>query len=159
MDPARSWATEAGECRVFLGEFQHTVDAKGRVSLPRKHRDEIGSSVVVTKGLEHCLYVYPAEGYREFLDELLAPSNFDRDTRALRHFFITGASPVEIDGAGRVSLTPVLREFAGLTRDVVVAGNADHIELWEPAAWAAYQEANASTIEDAADKFAQRGLL
>jgi MraZ protein len=144
---------------VFLGEFQHTLDAKGRVSLPRKHRDEIGASVVVTKGLDKCLYVYPADGYREFLDELLAPSNFDSDTRALRRFFIAGAVPVEIDGAGRVGLTAVLREFAGLTHDVVVAGNADHIELWDSAAWAAYQEANASTIEDAADKLARSGIL
>jgi MraZ protein len=144
---------------VFLGEFQHTLDAKGRVSLPRKHRDEIGSSVVVTKGLDTCLYVYPAAGYNDFLDELLAPSNFDSDTRALRRFFIAGASPVDIDSAGRVSLSPVLREFAGLTRDVVVAGNADHIEIWDATAWATYQQANASTIEDAADKLARSGIL
>jgi MraZ protein len=152
-------ADMSGEWRVFLGEFQHTLDAKGRVSLPRKHRDEIGSSVVVTKGLEDCLYVYPVAVHQALVDELLAPSNFDKNTRRLRHFFITGSSPVDIDSAGRVSIPQVLRDFAGLTRDVVVAGNADHIELWEPAAWAAYQQASASTIEDAADKFAQRGIL
>jgi MraZ protein len=152
-------ADEAGETRVFLGEFQHTVDAKGRVSLPRKHRDEIGSRIVVTKGLEKCLYVYPAEGYREFLDELLATSTFDRNSRAVRRFFVAGASEVEIDSAGRVGLTPVLRDFAGLTRDVVVAGVADHIEIWDAAAWAAYQQENASTIEDAAEELSRSGIL
>jgi MraZ protein len=158
-DPPSKRAAEAGEKRVFLGEFQHTVDAKGRVSLPRKHRDEIGSRIVVTKGLEKCLYVYPAEGYREFLEELLSTGNFDRNSRAVRRFFIAGATEVDIDGAGRVPLSSVLREFAGLGRDVVVAGVADHIEIWDAAAWATYQEANASTIEDAAEELARSGIL
>jgi len=144
---------------VFLGEFQHTVDAKGRVSLPRKHRDEIGSRIVVSKGLEKCLYVYGAEGYREFLDEILATSNFGRDARAIRRHFIAGASEVEIDSAGRIAISPAQREFAGLTRDVVVAGVADHIEIWDAAAWAAYQQENTSTIEDAAEQLARSGIL
>jgi MraZ protein len=144
---------------VFLGEFQHTVDAKGRVSLPRKHRDEIGSRIVVTKGLENCLYVYPADGYKTFLENLLEASDFDRNSRAVRRFFVSGATEVDIDGAGRIALSPVLRTFAGLTRDVVVAGVADHIEIWDAAAWATYQEANASTIEDAAESLARSGIL
>jgi len=143
---------------VFLGEFTHTVDAKGRVSLPRKHRDEIGSRIVVTKGLEKCLYVFSAEGYREFLDEILATSTFGRDARAVRRHFIAGASEVDIDSAGRIA-TLAQREFASLTRDVVVAGVADHIEIWDSAAWAAYQTENASTIEDAAEQLARSGIL
>lgn len=150
--------TERGE-QVFLGEFQHTLDAKGRVSLPRKHRDEIGSRIVVTKGLEKCLYVYPAEGYREFLDDLLATSSLGHDGRAVRRHFIAGASEVDIDSAGRIAIAPALRDFAGLTREVVVAGVADHIEIWDAAAWAAYEEANTSTIEDAAEQLARSGIL
>ena len=144
---------------MFLGEFQHTVDAKGRVSLPRKHRDEIGSRIVVTKGLEKCLYVFSAEGYREFLDEILATSTFGRDARAVRRHFIAGASEVDIDSAGRIATLAAQREFASLTRDVVVAGVADHIEIWDSAAWAAYQTENASTIEDAAEQLARSGIL
>jgi MraZ protein len=144
---------------VFLGEFQHTVDAKGRVSLPRKHRVEIGSSVVVTRGLDGCLYVYPVDGYNALVEELLKPSNFDSNTRMMRHFFISGASSVDVDSAGRVSISPALRDHAGLKRDVVVLGNADHIEIWDTEAWALYQKANASTIEDAADKLARSGIL
>jgi MraZ protein len=144
---------------VFLGEYQHTLDAKGRVSLPRKHRDEIGAQVVVSKGLENCLYVYPAEGYRTFLENLLAASDFDRNSRAVRRHFTAGATEVPIDGAGRVAVPQVLREFAGLTRDVVVAGVADHIEIWDAAAWAAYGSANASTIEDAAEELSRSGIL
>jgi MraZ protein len=144
---------------VFLGEFQHTVDAKGRVSLPRKHRDEIGARVVVTKGLEGCLYVYSPDGYREFLAEVLGNSSLGHEARAVRRHFIAGASEVEVDAAGRIAVSPALREFAKLSREVVVAGVADHIEIWDAAAWAAYEEANTSTIEDAADKLASRGIL
>lgn len=143
---------------VFLGEYQHTLDAKGRVSLPRKFRDETGSKLVVSKGLENCLSVYPADGYRAFLEGLLASSTFDRNSRAARRFFIAGASEVEVDSAGRVALTPVLREFAGLKKDVIVAGVGDHIEIWDAAAWASYEEDNAATIEDAAEALSRSGL-
>jgi MraZ protein len=144
---------------LFLGEFQHTVDAKGRVSLPRKHRDEIGSRVVVTKGLEGCLYVYSPEGYREFLNEVLGNSSLGHEARALRRHFVAGASEVDVDGAGRVAISPALREFAHLNREVVIAGVADHLEIWDALAWTQYEEANTSTIEDAADKLATRGIL
>jgi MraZ protein len=144
---------------MFLGEYQHTLDAKGRVSLPRKFRDETGSRLVVSKGLENCLYVYPADGYRTFLENLMSASDFDRNSRAVRRHFTAGASEVEIDSAGRVSLAPVLREFAGLGRDVIVAGIGDHIEIWDAGAWAAYGDANATTIEDAAEELARTGML
>lgn len=144
---------------MFLGEYQHTLDAKGRVSLPRKHRDEIGSRVVVSKGLEKCLYVYPAEGYQDFLRTLLDSGDFDRNARQVRRFFTSGATEVDIDTAGRVAVAPALREFAGLDRDVVVAGVGDHIEIWDADAWAAYEDESAPTIEDAAEALARSGLL
>jgi MraZ protein len=144
---------------VFLGEYQHTLDAKGRVSLPRKFRDEIGARLVVSKGLERCLYVYAADGYRAFLDNLLSASDFDRNSRAVRRHFTAGASEVDIDGAGRVAVTPALREFAGLTKEIVVAGVADHLEIWDAAAWTAYESANAPTIEDAAEELSRSGIL
>lgn len=144
---------------MFLGEYQHTLDAKGRVSLPRKFRDETGARLVVSKGLDDCLYVYPAEGYRAFLEHVLSASAFNSKSRAVRRRFTAGASEVDIDSAGRVGLTPVLREFAGLTRDVVVAGVGDHIEIWDAAAWAAYESENAPTIEDAAEELSRSGIL
>jgi MraZ protein len=147
------------ESEVFLGEYQHTLDAKGRVSLPRKFRDETGSPVVVCKGLDKCLYVFTAEGYREFLDGLLEASGFDPNGRAVRRFFTAGAVSVDVDGAGRVNLTPALREHAGLGKDVIVAGVGDHIEIWDAGAWSAYEEANAKTIEDAAEELARQGIL
>lgn len=144
---------------MFLGEYQHTLDAKGRVSLPRKFRDGTGSKLVVSKGLEHCLYVYPADGYRTFLENLMSASDFKANSRAVRRFFTAGATEVDIDSAGRVSLTPVLREHASLGRDVIVAGVGDHIEIWDAEAWAAYEDEHATTIEDAAEELARTGIL
>ena len=149
----------SGGAPVFLGEYQHTLDAKGRVSLPRRFRDETGSKLVVAKGLEKCLYVYPADGYRQFLETLLTASSLDRHARQLLRHFAPGGNPVDIDSAGRVSITAVQRDFAKLTKDVVVAGVGDHIEIWDAQAWAAYEEENASTIEDAAEELARTGIL
>jgi MraZ protein len=144
---------------MFLGEYQHTLDAKGRVSLPIKFRYSTGGQIVVSKGLEECLYVYPATGYQALLDKLMAGGDFDRNIRALRRFFIAGASETDVDSAGRIAITPALRAHAGLTKDVVVAGVGDHIELWDAAKWAAYENDQASTIEDAAEELVRQGVL
>jgi MraZ protein len=144
---------------MFLGEYQHTLDGKGRVSLPRRFRDATGSRLVVSKGFESSLAVYTADGYAAFLDELLSGGEFARDVRAVRRHFTAGASEVEIDSAGRIPLTPALRQFAGLSRDVIIAGVGDHIEIWDAAAWAAYEQEHAKTIEDAAEELARQGIL
>jgi MraZ protein len=144
---------------VFLGEFQHTVDAKGRVSLPRKHRDEIGPRVVVTQGLDKCLYVFSPDGYHDFVREVLGNSSLGHEARAVQRHFIAGASEVDVDAAGRIAISPALRKFGAISRDVIIAGVADHVEIWDVERWSAYQEANLSTIEDAADKLAARGIL
>lgn len=144
---------------MFLGEHRHTLDAKGRVSLPRKFRSDTGDRVVVAKGFDRCLYVFTEDGYREFLDGLMAASTFDRNGRSLRRFFTAGASIVDIDSAGRVNLTPALREHAGLSKDVIVAGVGDRIEIWDAAAWTAYVDESAENIEDAAEELARQGIL
>lgn len=144
---------------VFLGEYQHTLDAKGRVSLPRKFRDETGSKLVVVKGLEKCLYVYPADGYRQFLANLMSASDFNRQSLVLRRRFTAGANEIDIDSAGRVGLTPSLRTHAGLGKDVIVAGVGDRIEIWDAEAWAAYEDENATTIWDAAEELSRSGIL
>jgi len=144
---------------VFLGDYQHTLDAKGRVSLPAKFRAQMPAKIVVAKGLDECLYVYPAEEYREFVDGLLSGSDFDPRKRQLRRFFTTGAVETELDSAGRVSLPATLREYANLSKDVAVTGNGNRIELWDAASWSAYSETSTEKIEDLAQELADAGLL
>jgi MraZ protein len=140
--------------RVFLGDYQHTLDAKGRISLPAKFRNQLAGSLVVSKGLEKCLYVYPAAGWREFEATLLSGNDFDGDHRGVRRFFMAGSTETELDSAGRVTLPPGLRAYAGLDKDVSVIGNGDRIELWDTERWAAYSGAIGEGIEDAAGKLA-----
>ncbi len=144
---------------MFLGEYQHTLDAKGRVSLPRKCRDAAGSRLVVFKGLDGCLYLYTEEGYAEFLAKLKSAGDFDRNSRAVRRHFTAGASEADIDSAGRIAIPLVLREHAHLNKDVVVNGIGDHMEIWDAAAWGAYKEQHAPGIEDAAEELARQGIL
>lgn len=144
---------------MFLGDHQHTLDAKGRVSLPAKFRAEMTGKLVIAKGFEDCLYVYSADEYNRFVEELLATEDFDPRMRRIRRFFTSGAVEAELDSAGRISLPPVLREYAGLKKDIAVTGNGNRIEIWDSEAWAAYNGEDEGSIEDLAKELAAAGLL
>lgn len=144
---------------MFLGEHQHTLDAKGRVSLPARFRNELGGTVTVAQGLDHSLYVFRPEEYDRFMSDLSAKSDFNPKVREVRRFFASGAVEVPIDSAGRVSIAPKLRDWAGLDKDVVVIGNTDRIELWDSARWARYNSATADNVEMLAQELAESGLL
>ncbi len=144
---------------MFLGEYQHTLDAKGRLSLPAKFRNEMTGRIVVAKGLEGCLYVFPSEDYATFLSRLTERGDFDKKFRQVRRFFTAGAKEDELDGAGRVGIPAVLRDYAGLERDVTVIGNGDRIEIWDSAAWTAYNGEAESRIDEVTSELAELGFL
>lgn len=144
---------------MFLGEYQHTLDAKGRLSLPAKFRNQMSGSYVVAKGLEGCLYVYSPEDYANFLAQLTASGDFDAKHRQVRRFFTAGAKEDELDSAGRVNVPANLRDYATLEREVTVIGNDDRIELWNSEAWAAYNGETESRIEEVTSELAELGLL
>jgi MraZ protein len=144
---------------MFLGDHQHTLDAKGRVSLPAKFRAEMTGKLVIAKGFEDCLYVYSADEYNRFVEELLTTEDFDPRMRRIRRFFTSGAVEAELDSAGRISLPPVLREYASLKKDVAVTGNGNRIEIWDSEAWSAYNGEDEGSIEDLAKELAAAGLL
>lgn len=144
---------------MFLGDYQHTLDAKGRVSLPAKFRADMTGKLVIAKGFEDCLYVYSADEYNRFVEELLATEDFDPRMRRIRRFFTSGAVEAELDSAGRISLPQVLRDYAGLRKDIAVTGNGNRIELWDAEAWAAYNGEDEGSIEDLAKELADAGLL
>lgn len=144
---------------MFVGEYQHTLDAKGRVSLPAKFRSKLTGSVTVAKGLDDALYVFPPEEYERFTSGLLEKADFDPRVRSVRRYFMAGADEVDLDSAGRISLPQHLRDHAGLSKDVAVIGNGGRIELWDSAHWAEYNGATAENVEDLAQELAAAGLL
>jgi MraZ protein len=155
---SRGHGTERG-LGMFLGEYQHTLDAKGRVSLPAKFRAEVTGSLVVSKGLDNCLYVYSADEYRGFVEDLTLGNDFNSKQRHLRRFFVAGAQEVELDSAGRISLSPALRDYAGLKKEIAVTGNGNRIEIWDSEAWATYNSEAEGSIEDLAEGLAEAGLF
>jgi MraZ protein len=116
---------------MFLGEHQHSLDAKGRVILPARFRDQLEGGGVMAKALDGCLAVYPTAEFHQVADRLReARARGAHQRQAVRSYF-AGAVEIEPDRQGRVPIPQHLREFAGLERDVIVAGNLDHIELWD----------------------------
>ena len=121
---------------MFLGEYQHSVDSKGRVVLPSKFRDRLDDGLVVTKGQERCLYVFPIDRWAEEVEKVNRLPRTDRRSRNYARSFFGAASDQSMDGQGRIQVPPALREYAGLTKEVTVVGVADRVEIWDAESWA-----------------------
>ena len=119
---------------MFMGTYDHSIDAKGRVIVPAKFREELGDSFVVTLGLDGCLFVYPQEDWEDFVKQLRELPG-SKEARKLQRYFMAGAASCELDKQGRILLPATLREFAGLEKDVLLAGMLDHIEIWDEDEW------------------------
>jgi MraZ protein len=138
---------------MFLGEYEHTIDDKNRLTLPARFREPLAGGVVVTRGLDACLDVYPRDDWNRLVEARLAPLDpFSREARELKRFFFTGAAEAELDKQGRVLVPPRLLERASIEREVVVAGVHDHLEIWDRRAWGDHLAA----VEGSADHVAER---
>ena len=141
---------------LFMGEFNHTVDTKGRLIIPTRFRESLGEEFVVTKGLDGCLFVYPQSAWEEFEEKLRALPLTRKDARTLVRFFVAGATSVELDKQGRILIPATLREFAGLDKDVVLAGVTNRVEIWSKDRWA---DVNAvGDMDGIAEQMAELGL-
>jgi MraZ protein len=120
---------------VFLGQYQHSLDEKGRVVVPRKFRDELKAGCVVTKGQEKCLYVFTLEQWQEESRRVSRLPRTDPRARRYSRSFFASASDQELDRQGRIQLSEALRSYADLEKDVMVVGVADRIEIWAITAW------------------------
>ncbi|MEK7567267.1 MAG: division/cell wall cluster transcriptional repressor MraZ [Patescibacteria group bacterium] len=137
---------------MLIGEFQHTLDAKKRVALPAKLRRELGKNAVITKGLDKCLFVYPIKEWEKVAEKLAALPMGQANTRSFQRFFLGGATYVEMDQLGRVLIPDYLKEYAGLSERVVIAGVYKRLEIWDATRWSSYK----SEIEKQADVLAEK---
>jgi len=137
---------------MFLGEYQHTMDSKGRVALPVKFRSLLGKGAVVTRGLDSCLFIYPISEWRELANKLAALPIAQANSRAFARLMLAGAMEVNVDKQGRVMVPDYLRGYAGLSKKVVLTGLYNRLELWDAEAWAKYRsgtEENSAAIAEA----------
>lgn len=123
---------------MFLGTHTPRLDDKGRLFLPAKFRDRLASGIVVTRGHEKSLVIYPTEAFESLANRVLAMPSTNRRARAYARLLLSGASDQSPDKQGRVSIPAHLREYAGLDRDVTITGAGDHLEVWDSAAWNAF---------------------
>ena len=120
---------------MFMGEYSHTIDAKGRLIIPSRLRDLLGEEFIMTRGLDGCISIYSMEEWAIFEQKLRALPLNDEDARALMRFFVAGATPCEIDKQGRILIPQTLRDFAGIDKEVVTAGMLNRIEIWSKENW------------------------
>lgn len=140
---------------MFMGQYNHTIDAKGRTFVPAKFREMLGEHFVVTMGLDGCLFLYPDEKWEEFAEQLKALPG-TKEARQLQRYFLAGAADMEADKQGRILIPPHLREHAALTKEVIFVGVLGKIELWSRERW---QDNTFENMDAAAEKLAEQGLV
>lgn len=137
---------------LLVGEYQHTLDEKKRISLPKAFREALGSNLVATRGLDNCLVVYSRDGWDKMAERLQSLSYTQADTRGFARFMLSGAAEIEVDDVGRILIPEHQKTYAGLKTDVVFAGVSDRVEIWDAKRWATYK----SRIDKDAEKMAKR---
>ena len=139
---------------MLLGEYEHTIDEKNRLTLPVKFREAFADGLVVTRGMDGCLYVYARAEWERVAREIASVDDLNPDARKLRRYFFAGASEDEPDRQGRISIPSSLVQSARLGREVVVAGVLDHLEIWDRRAWREHLDEVEGSAEDVARRIA-----
>lgn len=142
--------------RMFMGEYNHTIDVKGRLIIPSKFREILGDAFVVTKGLDGCLFVYDNEEWKRFEEKLRSLPITNKEARQFVRFFLAGATEAEVDKQGRILIPNVLREFAEITKDVVLVGVGSRIEIWSRERFE--ETASFEDMDEIAEHMAELGL-
>lgn len=132
----RKWGE--GELHMFMGEYHHTIDEKGRMIIPAKFREGLGPNFVITRGLDQCLFVYPESEWKQLEEKLKVLPFTKKDARAFTRFFFSGATECELDKQGRVLISSPLRQYAELEKECVVIGVSNRVEVWSKSTWEDY---------------------
>jgi MraZ protein len=142
---------------MLLGEHEHTLDDKNRVTLPAKFRATFAGGVVLTRGMDGCLYAYRREDWERLVETRLAGLDpLSKEGRRMQRFFFSAAAEAELDRQGRVMIPAALIEHAGLGRNLVIAGMRDHLEIWDGAAWRKELNEVEGSAEDVAERLATK---
>jgi len=144
---------------MLIGEYKHTLDPKKRLSVPSKWRKDLGKKLIVTRGLDNCLFVYPQKEWQKITEKIGQLPLGQADTRSFNRFFLSGAVEVEVDSVGRILVPDFLKDFAHLDSKVVLAGIHDRVEIWDEKQWTEYKTQIESQADALAEKLGQIGVL
>ncbi|MGL9728910.1 division/cell wall cluster transcriptional repressor MraZ [Enterococcus sp. DIV0756] len=143
---------------MFMGEFQHNIDAKGRLIVPSKLREQLGEKFVVTRGMDGCLFGYPLPEWNELETKLNEMPLSKKDARAFVRFFYSAATECEIDKQGRINIPASLRNHASLEKECVIIGVANRIEIWDQARWNEFTKETEASFDDIAETMVDFGF-
>jgi MraZ protein len=144
---------------MLIGEYKHTLDAKKRIAVPAKLRQQLGRKVVITHGLDNCLSVYPVKEWQRVASKLAELSMGQADTRSFNRFMLAGAVETEMDAMGRILIPDFLKSYAGLQTQVVMAGVHNRMEIWDDARWTEYKERVTKQADSLAQKLGEIGVF
>jgi MraZ protein len=136
---------------MFIGEYSHTIDNKGRMAIPSKMRKDIGSGAVITRGIDNCLWLFPKKEWQELAEKLASLPMTDTNSRAFSRLMLAGAMEVEFDGQGRALIPSYLRGYAGISKNTIIAGLFNRLEIWDADKWNEYK----TKIEKSTDTIAK----
>lgn len=136
---------------MFMGEYHHNIDEKGRLIMPAKFRNDLKDKFIITRGLEKCLYVYSLEDWDKLVSKLNTLPFTKKDARIFIRSFFSGAAQIEVDRQGRINITSPLIDHAGLTKECVIIGANDRIEIWSKDEWNKFLDVNSEKLEDIAE--------
>ncbi len=136
---------------MFIGEYHHTIDEKGRIIIPAKFREELGTNFIVTRGIENCLFVYPMDNWAKITNKLNSLPFTKKDARTFNRFFMSGATSVELDKQGRININTPLIDYAKLLKDCVVIGTGDRLEIWSEELWNSFFDSTKDSMSDIAE--------
>jgi len=143
---------------MFIGEHSHSIDTKGRLNIPAKYRRGLSEGVVVTRGLDHCLFLYSKTEWQKIASRLAALPISQKTSRAFTRLMLAGAWDAELDSQGRVLVPEYLRKYAGITKQVTVAGLYNRIEVWDEDTWHTYKQQTEAASEEIAEGMAELGI-
>jgi len=143
---------------MLLGEFQHNLDSKGRIAMPAKFRQKLTGGAIITRGLDHCLFVFASKEWEILAQKLIALPLAQANSRAFVRLMLAGATDVELDKQGRILIPDYLREYAGLKKQAIVAGLYNRIEIWDSEAWRGYKTKTEASSDEIAEKLGELGI-
>lgn len=143
---------------MFLGEYKHSVDIKGRVAIPAKFRDQLISGAIITRGLDGCLFLFSKKDWEALAAKIAALPLAQAGARAFSRLMLAGAADVEIDAQGRILIPDNLRTYAGLAKSAVIAGVLNRAEIWDEDVWARYKQKTESASDEIAEQLGELGI-
>jgi len=143
---------------MFIGEFQHNIDVKGRIAVPAKFRNQLSGGAIVTRGLDKCLFLFSIAEWEKLAGKIVSLPLTQANSRAFSRLMLAGASDCEIDAQGRILIPDYLRKYAGLEKEVIITGLYNRAEIWDLNCWNKYKMETESRSEEIAERMGELGL-